>query len=219
MLAPASVTAMERDGTGANLTIDDGRVLRCSLVVACDGAMSGVRTMAGIGHRTIAYGQTGIVCTVEYERDHRGIAHERFLPGGPFAILPVPGNRSSLVWTEKDAIAQRVLQLEPAAFLEEIAWRFGDFLGDLKVTGPVWSYPLTLVLAHHATAPRLVLVGDAAHRIHPIAGQATTSASAMSPCWQRCWATAAAWASIPAMPWRLPTTRAAAVSIPSLWWR
>lgn len=171
VLAPANVTAMTRDGTGADLTLDDGRVLRCSLVVACDGFRSGVRDMAGIGHRTIAYGQTGIVCTVEHERDHRGIAHERFLPGGPFAILPVPGNRSSLVWTEKDAIAERVLQLEPEVFLEEIAWRFGEFLGALKVTGPVWSYPLTLVLADQTTAPRLVLVGDAAHRIHPIAGQ------------------------------------------------
>ena len=170
VLAPASVTATDRDATGADLTLDDGRVLRCSLVVACDGFQSAVREMAGIGHRTIAYGQTGIVCTVEHEHDHRGIAHERFLPGGPFAILPVPGNRSSLVWTETDAIARRVLELEPEAFLEEIAWRFGDFLGALKATGPVWSYPLTLVLAHRAIAPRLVLVGDAAHRIHPIAG-------------------------------------------------
>jgi len=171
VVAPAAVAAMARDGSGATLTLEDGRCLACRLVVACDGAGSSIRAMAGIGHRTVPYGQTGIVCTVEHERPHRGIAHERFLPSGPFAILPIPGNRSSLVWTERDDIAERVLALDPERFAEEIAWRFGDFLGALTVGGPVWSHPLRLVLAERATAERLVLVGDAAHAIHPIAGQ------------------------------------------------
>jgi 2-octaprenyl-6-methoxyphenol hydroxylase len=170
-LAQAEVAGLTRDGSGATLTLADGSSLDCSLVVACDGAMSPMRAAAGIGHWHHAYGQQGIVCTVRHERPHRGIAHERFLPSGPFAILPIPGNLSSLVWTEKDAIVRRVMTLPREDILEEIAWRFGDFLGDLDLVGPVWNYPLRLVLADRYTDHRLALLGDAAHAIHPIAGQ------------------------------------------------
>ncbi len=171
VLAPAEVLAMERETTGATLTMADGARLDCGLVVACDGAMSPLRAMASIGHWNHAYGQQGIVCTVRYALPHRGIAHERFLPSGPFAILPIPGNLASLVWTEKDAIAKRVMTLDREDLLEEIEWRFGDFLGDLELIGPVWNYPLHLVLADRYTDDRLALLGDAAHAIHPIAGQ------------------------------------------------
>ena len=171
VLAPAEVTDMTRDGNGASLAMADGASLACSLVVACDGAMSPLRTRAGISHWNHAYHQQGIVCTVRHERPHRGIAHERFLPSGPFAILPIPGNLASLVWTEKDAIANRVMTLERDDILEEITWRFGDFLGELELVGPVWNYPLRLVLADRYTDHRFALLGDAAHAIHPIAGQ------------------------------------------------
>ncbi|MBC6440602.1 MAG: UbiH/UbiF/VisC/COQ6 family ubiquinone biosynthesis hydroxylase [Rhodospirillales bacterium] len=171
MIAPAEVAALERDSAGATLVLDDGGRVRCRLVVACDGKASPMRTMAGIGAVNESYGQIGIVCTIRHDRPHRGIAHERFLPGGPFAILPLPGNTASLVWTEQDDIGQRVLELDDARFLEEIAWRFGDFLGGLEVIGPVWSYPLNLVVASSLHDDRLLLVGDAAHGIHPIAGQ------------------------------------------------
>ncbi|MBT5433675.1 MAG: UbiH/UbiF/VisC/COQ6 family ubiquinone biosynthesis hydroxylase [Alphaproteobacteria bacterium] len=171
VLAPAEVAGMTRDSDGVTLTMTDGAALDAKLAVACDGAMSPLRAIARIGHFYHAYGQSGIVCNVRHERRHRGIAHERFLPSGPFAILPVPGNMASLVWTEKDDIARRVVELDRVDILEEINWRFGDFLGDLELAGPVWSYPLRLVLADRYTDSRLALLGDAAHAIHPIAGQ------------------------------------------------
>ena len=118
-----------------------------------------------------SYEQTGIVCTVKHERPHRGIAHERFLPAGPFAILPMTGNRSSLVWTERADLAPTLMEAPPAVFARELGARFGDFLGALEPTGPRWSYPLTLTHATRYVAPRLALAGDAAHAIHPLAGQ------------------------------------------------
>ena len=171
VVAPAEVVAMTRDDAGAALTLGDGARIVCRLAVACDGKASPLRAMAGIPAWRRAYGQTAIVCTVRHERPHRGVAHERFLPGGPFAILPLPGGMSSLVWTERDAIARRVLELDRERFLEEVAWRFGDFLGALELAGPVWSHPVGLVLAARLTDRGLALVGDAAHAIHPIAGQ------------------------------------------------
>jgi len=111
------------------------------------------------------------VCTVAHERAHRGIAQERFLPAGPFAILPLPGRRSSIVWTEREAVAPAILALDDAEFLDELALRFGDHLGALTVEGERFAHPLALHHAERYLAPRLALIGDAAHGIHPIAGQ------------------------------------------------
>jgi len=169
--APARVIGLDRDQGAATLHLDDGSRLAASLVIGCDGSNSPLRDMAGIPHMAHRYRQTGIFTTVEHERPHRSIAHERFLKAGPFAILPLPGNRSSLVWTEEEDVARRIMDLDAPAFLEELAWRFGDFLGGLKPVGPRWAYPLRLVLAERYTSSRLALVGDAAHFIHPIAGQ------------------------------------------------
>ena len=102
---------------------------------------------------------------------HCGVAHDRFLSGGPFAILPMTGNRSSLVWTEGPTIASAILKLCEEKFLEELSWRFGEFLGKLEVVSPRWHYPLELLLARELTSKRFALVGDSAHAIHPIAGQ------------------------------------------------
>src|SRR6266446_505016 len=115
--------------------------------------------------------QTAIVTTVQHERPHCGIAVEHFLPAGPFAILPMTGNRSSIVWTEQAELAARLAALPDAAFAAELAARFGDFLGAVEPIGPRWTYPLGLMLAERYVAERLALVGEAAHVIHPIAGQ------------------------------------------------
>ena len=171
IMAPHQVTGLERGRDEAVLGLAGGGRVAAKLVIACDGANSPLRDMAGIRHVVHGYRQTSIVTTVEHEHSHRGIAHERFLPAGPFAILPLAGRRSSLVWTEREDVAERIMALDQAAFVEELAWRFGDFLGDLSPAGPRWAYPLSLVLAERYTDRRLALVGDAAHLIHPIAGQ------------------------------------------------
>ena len=170
LIAPQSVKRVEY-GAQAVATLGNGETVSARLCFAADGRGSPTRDAAGI--RTVGwdYGQTGIVCTVEHELPHEGVAQEYFLPGGPFAILPMVGNRSSLVWTEKTADAKAILSLGDAAFAEEMRARFGDYLGACAPVGPRWSYPLTLQLARDYVRPRLALIGDAAHGIHPIAGQ------------------------------------------------
>ena len=141
------------------------------VLIAADGRNSSVRHQAGIRVVRRPYNQVAIVCTIAHERPHDGVAQERFLTAGPFAILPMTGNRSSLVWTERADLAPAMLALDDAAFLDEVAWRFTDYLGELSLAGPRWSYPLELSWATRTVDRRLVLVGDAAHSIHPIAGQ------------------------------------------------
>ena len=170
-IAPLAVDAVSNSPFAATARLSDGRLIRGRLVAAADGQNSPLREAAGI--RTIAarYAQTSIVTTVRHARPHRGIAVEHFLSAGPFAILPMTENRSSIVWTERAELAPRLIALPDAAFAAELAARFGDFLGAVEPIGPRWSYPLTLLMAEEYIAPRLALVGEAAHVIHPIAGQ------------------------------------------------
>ncbi|HTZ35313.1 MAG TPA: UbiH/UbiF/VisC/COQ6 family ubiquinone biosynthesis hydroxylase [Stellaceae bacterium] len=171
LLAPRTLGPMTAAPESAVVTLADGARLHCRLVAAADGKESPLRRAAGIGTVEWRYRQTGIVTTVAHERAHGGIAVEHFLPAGPFAILPMTGNRSSIVWTEDSGLAPRLLALPDAAFADELAARFGDFLGTLEPVGPRWAYPLSLMQAERYVAPRLALVGEAAHVIHPIAGQ------------------------------------------------
>lgn len=171
LIAPAAVRGLERQRGAVVAELEDGTRLRARLAVAADGIASPTRTAAGIGTVGWAYDQMGIVCTVRHERDHGGIAHERFLPAGPFAILPLTGRRSSLVWTEHKDLAPAVMALDDRAFNAEMRRRFGDFLGPAETIGPRWNYPLSLFHAERTLAHRLALIGDAAHGMHPIAGQ------------------------------------------------
>ncbi|PZM09650.1 2-octaprenyl-6-methoxyphenyl hydroxylase [Rhizobium tubonense] len=153
------------------LSLSDGSTLEAKLLVACDGVRSTLRDMAGIKTVNWEYGQSGIVATVEHERPHNGCAEEHFLPSGPFAILPLKNNRSSLVWTERTADADRLVASDDLIFEEELERRFGHKLGGLKVIGGKRAFPLSLTLARAFVAPRFALAGDAAHGIHPISGQ------------------------------------------------
>ncbi|MBO0737364.1 MAG: FAD-dependent monooxygenase [Alphaproteobacteria bacterium] len=171
LLAPLEVGSMSAFPHRALAALSDGRQLTARLVAAADGWRSPLRQAAGIRSIELRYRQTAIVTTVRHERPHRGVAVEHFLPAGPFAILPMRGNRSSIVWTERAELAARLIELPEAAFTEELVARFGDFLGAVDTAGPRWSYPLALLLAQSYIAPRLVLIGEAAHLIHPIAGQ------------------------------------------------
>ena len=166
-----SVVANDRGALGAEALLDDGTRLTSRMIIAADGRDSPLRRDAGIGVTGWSYNQTGIVCTVAHTRPHRGIAQERFLSPGPFAILPMTGDRSSIVWTERGDVANRLMALDDAAFADELARRFGDYLGQLSIIGKRFSYPLSLVHAERYVDDRLALIGDAAHGMHPIAGQ------------------------------------------------
>ena len=170
VLAPARV-ARARFGRTAEVTLADGRVLTAPLAVGAEGRGSVIRTEAGIGTVGWDYPQTGVVATVRMERPHEGVAHEYFLPGGPFAILPLTDNRASLVWTESTVRGAALKTARPEMFQAHLERRFGDFSGAVTVEGPIFTYPLSLQLAERLVAPRVALLGDAAHGVHPIAGQ------------------------------------------------
>lgn len=171
VLAPERVVSVAVKSAGAEVTLGDGRVLTAPLVVGAEGRGSTVRKAAGIEAVGWDYPQTGVVCTVKLARGHGGVAHEYFLPGGPFAILPLTDDRASLVWTEKRDRGEALKVASPDAFNSHLYRRFGDFLGEIEVVGPVFTYPLSLSIAEQLCAPRIALLGDAAHGVHPIAGQ------------------------------------------------
>lgn len=155
----------------ATVRMKNGDTVRARLVIAADGVKSSLRAMAGIKVMHWDYGQSGIVTTVAHERPHNGRAEEHFLPAGPFAILPLKNNRSSLVWAERTDDADRLVAADDLVFEAELERRFGHHLGELRVEGPRRAFPLGLTLARDFVRPRLALAGDAAHGIHPIAGQ------------------------------------------------
>ena len=181
VFAPASVSSVARTPETAEVRLADGTVIACRLVVAAEGRESALRAEAGIPVTRWDYGQQAIVCAVRHERPHGHVAVEHFLPGGPFAILPLPGEpgpggapdgrTSAIVWSDRSDLVDRVWELSPGRFAAELARRFGDHLGTVTPVGTRWRYPLSALLAQRYTDIRLALVGDAAHGIHPIAGQ------------------------------------------------
>lgn len=173
--APADAT-VDRHADGAMVSISGGSTLRARLVIAAEGRDSPLREQAGIHVTRLPYNQTGLVFAIAHERPHNGIALEHFLPAGPFAQLPMAGtdgapNISAIVWSERTPTARRLLALNDAELTHEAARRLGDHLGAIQLLGRRWSYELSALYAHRYFDTRLALVGDAAHGVHPIAGQ------------------------------------------------
>ncbi len=170
-IAPAEVRQVIVEQGHVRVRLSDGSEHQATLAIAADGRDSRLRKDMGIGVIGWSYAQTGIVATVHHDQPHHGVAYEHFLPSGPFAILPMTGDRSSLVWTEARDKAPAMLALAPKEFDAEVAARFGAHLGKTEVVGARWSYPLNFHLARDYVRPRFALAGDCAHGIHPIAGQ------------------------------------------------
>ena len=170
-LAGETVVAQEIYSAGVMVTLASGTTLQGRLLVGSDGRKSGTATRAGIKRTGWGYGQTAVVCAVKHEQPHGGIAHQFFMPAGPLAILPLTKNRSSIVWSETEARAAELCAMSDEAFLQALRPAFGSFLGQISLTGARFSYPLGLTLANSFIADRVALIGDAAHGVHPIAGQ------------------------------------------------
>ena len=178
IIAPAKVQSVIRSPTNSEAQLEDGRIIKAQLIIAAEGRHSPTRQSAGISLTQWSYKQTAIVCSVNLEHSHDFIAHEHFLPAGPFAILPLNGDdpkrlgkKASIVWTERENLARIIVGLDDNEFKFEFDQRFGDFLGRTEIIGPRWSYPLSLQYAESCIAERLALIGDASHGMHPIAGQ------------------------------------------------
>jgi len=170
-LNDTKVVAQNADVKGITVTLANGKTLTGRVLVGADGRKSGTAERAGITRTGWDYGQTAMVCAIAHDLPHHGIAHQFFMPPGPLAILPLTGNRSSIVWSETHANAAAFHALADDAYLDMLRPRFGDFLGEIRLAGARYTYPLNLTLANSLVAPRLALVGDAAHGVHPIAGQ------------------------------------------------
>ena len=166
-----TVVAQTVGPASATLELASGKHLKGQLVVGCDGRRSGTCERAGIKRHGHDYGQTSLVCAISHALPHNGAAHQFFMPSGPLAILPLPGDQSSIVWTETHEEAARIHALDDEGYLQELRPRFGSFLGDITLAGARFTYPLNLTVADAFVADRLALVGDAAHGLHPIAGQ------------------------------------------------
>jgi 2-octaprenyl-6-methoxyphenol hydroxylase len=169
--APASVLDYASGPVGIKVALATGIEIEAPLIAAADGKGSRLRERAGIKCVAWSYPQLGIVTTVKHAKPHGGRAVQHFLPGGPFAILPLTGNRSSIVWTEGKAVGEAIMALDEASFVAELAKRFGPELGDIALAGPRQSFPLDFQMARSFVAERLALLGDAAHAVHPLAGQ------------------------------------------------
>jgi len=171
ILAPARYAEIETGCAQVQIRLTDGRRLAAPLLAVCEGRHTPLREQFGIGARRWSYGQTGIVCTLGHERPHHGLAIERFFPDGPFAVLPMKGDRSSIVWALENEAARSLRALSEGEFLAEVAARFGDRLGGIELLSPRWFHPLVLVWSERYAGDRIALVGDSARGVHPIAGQ------------------------------------------------
>ncbi|MGI9389579.1 MAG: FAD-dependent monooxygenase [Boseongicola sp.] len=171
LLNEAAVTDQTPETAGVSVILGDGNALKTSLLIGCDGKQSSVAKRAGIHRTSWSYDQSALVCAIAHEKPHQGTAHQFFMPSGPLAILPLTGNRSSIVWTEETARAAEIQSMADNDYLDVLRPRFGDFLGEISLAGKRFTYPLALSLAQDFISERVALVGDAAHSIHPIAGQ------------------------------------------------
>ncbi|WP_298853652.1 FAD-dependent monooxygenase [uncultured Ruegeria sp.] len=170
-LSGKTVVSQRVDTNKVTVTLDDNATLDGSVLVGCDGRRSGTASRSGIKRTGWDYGQTALVCAIEHELPHHGIAHQFFMPPGPLAILPLTVYRSSIVWSERTEAAQKINALPEEGYLQVLRPRFGDFLGDIRLAGDRFTYPLNLTIANSFISDRMALVGDAAHGMHPIAGQ------------------------------------------------